>query len=317
MNIDQAFSYLKHSAESGRMAQAYVVAAPPREAGMAFAERIFSLLFEDEKEIRDACNGTHPDVHKIEPEKRSRIISVDQVRAILKKIYETSFSGGWKICIFVGADCMNAASANAFLKTLEEPPAKTLFLLLTDSPQRLLPTIISRCQHVTISAGGSDGLDDELRRMVTAILSESAAAKGVARMVTADRLVKLLKGVESDIKKEETEVWREEHPVQADDEKASKKDDDALKARISSRYREKRQAIMHSVLLWYRDILLLSCGGDQELVHHSEFLDVLLSRAAAVTYRDALAQVGAVEEMNRQLGMNMPEILIFSNGFGV
>jgi DNA polymerase-3 subunit delta' len=315
MNIDQAFSYIKHSAEIGRMAQAYVVTAPPREAGLEFASRIFPLLFDNEKECSLARNGMHPDVHKIEPEKKSRVISVDQMRAILKKIYETSYNGGWKICIFVGADCMNASSANAFLKTLEEPPAKTLFLLLTDSPQRLLPTIISRCQHITISEGSSDGLDDELRSMVASILSESAAGEGVVRMATAYRLVSLLKDLESEINAEETAIWKEEHIVQADDENESKKEDNALKARISSRYREKRQAVMHSILLWYRDILLLVCGSDQGLVHHRESLDVLLSRASEVSYRDALAQVGVIEEINRQLGMNMPELLIFSNGF--
>ena len=315
MNIDQAFSYIKHSAESERMAQAYVVAAPPREDGMEFVSQIFSLLFDDEKECDVARKGMHPDVHKIEPEKKSRIISVEQMRVVLKKIYETSYNGGWKICIFVGADCMNTASANAFLKTLEEPPEKTLFLLLTDSPQRLLPTIISRCQHIAISAGSSDGLDDELRSMVASILSESASGKGVVRMAAADRLVSLLKGLESEIKAEETAIWKAEHIVHAEDERSSKKDDDALTARISSRYREKRQAVMHSILLWYRDILLLVCGADQGLVQHRESLDVLLSLASEVTYREALAQVGMIEEINRQLGMNMPELLVFSNGF--
>jgi len=316
MNVDQAFSYIKHSSESNRMAQAYVVVAPPREAGTELSKMIFSLLFEDEKECESACSGKHPDVHWIEPEKKSRVISVEQIRGILKKVYETAFSGGWKVCLFVGADCMNASAANAFLKTLEEPPDKTLFLLLTDSPQRLLPTIISRCQHVTITEGIGDGLDDELRGMVADILGASSGG-GVARMATADRVVTLLKGVLAEIKDEEQSVWHDEHVALGMDEKDIKKKDDALNARISSRYREKRQAIMHSILLWYRDILLLSCGADQGLIHHSESLDVLLERAAATSYRDAVAQVGKIEEINRQLGMNMPELLVFTNGFGV
>ncbi len=317
MNIDQAFAYVQLSAESDRLAQAYVVEAPPRGSGTDFSKRVLGLLFCGENDQSAIENGTHPDIHWIEPEKKSRVISVDQVRSVLKVIYTTSFSGGWKVGVFVGADRMNVSAANAFLKTLEEPPAKTLFLLLTDSPQSLLPTIISRCQRISISGGGGDDLDDKLQGAVVDILAGAGSATGVVRMAKADRLVRLLKGVNDDIKDQESEIWRREHVAQGMDEKEIKKSDDALNARISSRYREARQAVMRSILLWYRDILILSSGGDQALVHHESSLSDLLNLASQVSYREAMLQVGRVEEMNRQLGMNMPELLIFTNGFGV
>ncbi len=315
MNIDQAFSYIEHSAESERLAQGYVVVAPPRGSGMDFAKRVLGLLFCGAGDGEAIDNGTHPDIHWVEPQKKSRIISVDQVREILKTIYVTSFDGGWKVGVFVGADCMNVSAANAFLKTLEEPPPRTLFLLLTDSPQSLLPTIISRCQRINIMGGSADGLDDGLRASVVDILAGGAnVGAGVARMAKADRMVTLLKSVNDEIKDQETEIWQNEHVAQGMDEKDIKKSDDALTARISSRYREARRDVMHSILLWYRDVLLLSSGGDQRLVHHGLSLDVLL--ASQVSYREAMLQVGRVEEMNRQLGMNMPELLVFTNGFG-
>ncbi len=317
MNIDQAFSYIEQSAESERLAQAYVVVAPPREDGTDFAKRVLGLLYRGEHDAAAIEHRNHPDIHWIEPQKKSRIISVDQVREVLKVIYTTAFSGGWKVGIFVGADCMNVSAANAFLKTLEEPPDKTLFLLLTDSPQSLLPTIISRCQRVNISGGSADGLDDELRASVVDIMADGANASGVVRMAKADRLVCLLKRLNSEIKERESEIWREEHVALGMDEKEIKKSDDALSARIGSRYRESRQSVMHSVLLWYRDILMLVSGGDQGVVHHRQSLDLLLSLASQVSYREAMLQVERVEEMNRQLGMNMPELLVFTNGFGV
>jgi len=317
MNIDQAFSYIKQSADSERLAQAYVVVAPPREDGTDFAKRVLGLLYRGEHDAEAIENGSHPDIHWIEPQKKSRVISVDQVRDVLKIIYTTAFSGGWKVGVFVGADCMNNSAANAFLKTLEEPPQKTLFLLLTDSPQSLLPTIISRCQRVNLTGGSCDGLDDGLRASVVDIMANGANASGVVRMAKADRLVRLLKGLNEEIKDRESDVWREEHVALGMDEKEIKKSDDALSARIGSRYREARQSVMHSILLWYRDILMLVSGGDPEVVHHKQSLDLLLNLASQVSYREAMLQVERVEEMNRQLGMNMPELLVFTNGFGV
>ncbi len=314
MNIDQAFSYIQHSVRQNRMAQAYVVEAPPRGAGHELACRIFSLLFSDDKALELACTGKHADVHWIEPEKKSRIISVESMRATMKTVYETAYEGGWKVCIFVGADCLNAAAANAFLKTLEEPPEKTLFLLLTDSPQQLLPTIISRCQHITINEGNSDGLDETDRAAVTEILAGYVGSGIMDGISKAEQLMALLKKMNDRIKSEESLIWHDERVALGMDEKEIKKSDDALDARISSRYREMRQAVMRSVLLWYRDILLLTCGADRELVFHHAQLDRLMELAQSTSYRKAQAQVNGVEEMNKKLGRNMPEVLVFTDG---
>jgi DNA polymerase-3 subunit delta' len=75
----------------------------------------------------------------------------------------TSFSGGWKVAVIYGADRMREEAANAFLKTLEEPPAKTMFLLLTDAPEGILPTIASRSQRIDLPAGDGS-LDDAQAR---------------------------------------------------------------------------------------------------------------------------------------------------------
>jgi len=316
MNIDQAFSFIKTSADAERLAQAYIVVAPPRGTGDELARRVLELLYcaEDAKPC-GSCRGcvsvrdkTHPDVHWIEPQKKSRIIAIDQVRAIQKRIYETSFSGGWKACIIVGADCLNGPAANAFLKTLEEPPERTLFLLLTDSPQRLLPTILSRCQRLAVTGADGDGLDDDVRASVAAILADSTGDLGVQRLAKADRMVALLKEVKGAIDSEERDAVDDEQTDVADE---------TLDARISSRYREQRTAIMRSILLWYRDILLLSCGTDRAVVHHDASFDLLQAMAAQTSYGNALAHVRAVEKMNRQLSMNMPEGLVFTGGFSV
>lgn len=316
MNVEKAFEYIQYSAAAGRLAQAYVIVAPPRGAGQMLVERVLGLLFCNAAEDIPcgACRGcvsvreqTTPDVLWIEPEKKSRTIAIEQIRAIQKTIYESAFSGGWKACVIVGADCMSAQAANALLKALEEPPEKTLFLLLTDSPQRLLPTIISRCQRMMVTGSHDDGLDDGLRDAVRSVLSASAGVLGVERLARADRFVALLKDVRATIEAEEREAVK---AAQIEIE------DKTLDARISSRYREQRQAIIRSILLWYRDILMLQCGADEGLVQHRAALPLLRKRAAEVSYREAMSHVQIIETINQQLGMNMPEGLVFTAGFG-
>lgn len=97
--------------------------------------------------------GTHPDLVELtyglrkDGTPRSEIV-VDQIRELSARLAMNSQLGGWQIACLDPADAMNPAAANALLKTLEEPSAHTLLLLLADAPWRLPPTIRSRCQRV-------------------------------------------------------------------------------------------------------------------------------------------------------------------------
>lgn len=88
----------------------------------------------------------HPDVFTLRPSKKSRIISVDDTREAIRNIQHSPQAGDRKVAIIFEVDRFNTSAANAFLKTLEEPPLNTTILLLTTRPHSLLPTIRSRCQ---------------------------------------------------------------------------------------------------------------------------------------------------------------------------
>jgi DNA polymerase-3 subunit delta' len=77
-------------------------------------------------------------------------ISVEDARATISFFGSTSADGGWRICIVDTVDELNANSANALLKVLEEPPARSLFLLISNAPARVLPTIQSRCRKLLL-----------------------------------------------------------------------------------------------------------------------------------------------------------------------
>ena len=90
--------------------------------------------------------ASHPDLMMIEPEKG--VITIESIRNLKRELSRKSFSGGYKVCLIDEADKMNLQAENALLKTLEEPTPDTVIILVTGKPYRLLPTVLSRCQHL-------------------------------------------------------------------------------------------------------------------------------------------------------------------------
>jgi DNA polymerase III subunit delta' len=105
----------------------------------------------------------HPDVHVLLPDGDE--IKIDQIRQVQADFALKPFEGQKKVLIVDNAETMNAASSNAFLKTLEEPPGDALIILITAMPQSLLPTIRSRCQEITFHPLSRNTLARALMRM--------------------------------------------------------------------------------------------------------------------------------------------------------
>lgn len=111
----------------------------------------------DDPVFRRIASGGHADLVTLQPGmihpdtgKETQEIVVAQVRAAIEFLLKTAAEGGWRILIVDEAEAMNRNAANALLKVLEEPPARCLILLLSNSPGRLLPTIRSRCRLLTL-----------------------------------------------------------------------------------------------------------------------------------------------------------------------
>jgi len=101
-----------------------------------------------------AENVEHPDLFHLRPSGKARIITVEKTRALISSLNRTSNQGGAKVAIIHEADRMRKEAANAFLKTLEEPPLGTYLLLLTTRPYSLLATIRSRCLQARLQTDG-------------------------------------------------------------------------------------------------------------------------------------------------------------------
>lgn len=118
----------------------------------------FAQALNCEKHAEDFCGscdsclaivkGQHPDIYAIHPESKSRRILINQVRELEKSVYLKASRAKTKLAVIYEADRLQMEAQDAFLKTLEEPPPKTVFLLLTEEPQRLKDTILSRCLKI-------------------------------------------------------------------------------------------------------------------------------------------------------------------------
>jgi len=306
MQLNDTFELVKRAIDDGRPAHAYLIVGPVRGVAMDLAVRILQALFcKGERTPCGACDPCRrvaeriePDVHWVFPEKKSRVISAEQIREkLLSAISQTSLAGGWKAGVLVGADRLNDASANAFLKTLEEPPERTIFLLLSDSPQQLLPTIISRCQRIDLDAVRE--LGEPWKGRVIETLASPMYGRPLEKLAMSNLLFSVL----TDIKTKAEQLVAEESKA----ENKVEEDDGVFEAKASARYREMRADFLLTLARWFRDLLILKAGGDDALVYSRSKLDVLKERASRITLAQALYNLNALEELSRQMERSLSE----------
>ncbi|HZK49461.1 MAG TPA: DNA polymerase III subunit delta', partial [Thermoleophilia bacterium] len=126
-------------------------------AGLACPERGCAAC----ETCRRVLEGLHPDVEIVSPE--GAVIPIGQIREINREVVMRPFEASVRVFIILDAHAMNAEAANALLKTLEEPPRHAHFVLVSDSPQRLPQTVVSRCQRVPFTSVPSPLLATHLR----------------------------------------------------------------------------------------------------------------------------------------------------------
>ncbi|MCQ2437552.1 MAG: DNA polymerase III subunit delta' [Clostridia bacterium] len=138
---------------------------------------------------RRVAEGQHIDVRFIEPEKN--LIKVDTIRELINFLNMSAYEGGYRVAIIDGAECMNEQAQNALLKTLEEPGDRVVMLLLTTTPEALLPTVISRCRMVRFTPMSVEACAAELeKRGMTPSRARLLAGLGQGAVGEAERIDK-------------------------------------------------------------------------------------------------------------------------------
>jgi DNA polymerase-3 subunit delta' len=300
------------------LAHAYVIVGSPRGNALHFAESFLKLLFcEAAEKPCNLCVGCrqveahkHVDTLWIEPQSKSRQILADDVRGLIQRMTQTSFEGGWKAGVVLCADCMNVSSENALLKTLEEPPAKSLLLLVTDSANSLLPTIISRCQKIVLSEGRSGPMDDVWKSSLMSVLHNLPPSGGLGAARLASQFKALFDRVKEGIS--DSVIEELDQNDEALDESKLKA---ILEARTNARLKEVQGDVFRVMLDWMRDVLMLTSNIDSsELIFGDEY-DVLADQARQHSQGSALKAIEVVEGMARRLDRNIPDLQIYDEAF--
>ncbi len=265
----------------------------------------------------DACtscrkteNDLHPDIQWVRPESKSRIITVDQVRELMNQLQLKPCEGQYKVGILCSADRLNTQAANAFLKTLEEPPSRCVLILLSCEPDRLLETIRSRC--LRLAAGGGDGRPTKpqqlqwLKELATDVASQRGGLLGRYRLLgkIVAELARLKKEIEGDL--------TSRSPLERYDDLESglrEKWEGELEAAIEAEYRRTRTEVLGGIEWWLRDVWVMSCQPDPSRLA----LPSLATETAAVSVRiqptDALSNLHVIERTQRLLFSNVQEAL--------
>jgi len=138
------WQFLKKSAELGRLSHAYLFSGDEKLGKKKLAFEFISFLFG--QTVHQLVAGGHPDFVFIKPIERE--IQISQIRELISRLSLKNFSAPLKAAIIDKAHLMNLQAQNCFLKTLEEPRGDTILILITEHPNLLLPTIVSRCQQI-------------------------------------------------------------------------------------------------------------------------------------------------------------------------
>jgi len=326
---EQGVKLLQRSLQRGRLAHGYLFFGPQLEELEALARALAKTLNCQQPvtvggvavDSCDACptcrtidGETHGDVHWVRPESRSRIVSVDQMRELMREIQLKPNAAPFKVAVIVAADRLNSQAANAFLKTLEEPPAKSILILLSTEPERILETILSRCLRLNFSGDGSRkwdaGLLDWLARFSELAGAEQKSLLGRYRLmdVLARRLAEMRSRVEAeltarsplekyeDLEKELRERWEDE-----------------LKAAIEAEYRRQRSDLLLLVQWWLRDVWLHTLAGGREFVNFPNVVGTG-QVAGRLTSPKALENLQVMEQTQRLLYTNVQEALALEVG---
>jgi DNA polymerase-3 subunit delta' len=207
MSFDQvlgqpfAVNVLSATAKSGRLAPAYLFYGPPGCGKKAAARALAQALLcaeapgrgcGDCPACRRVAQGQHPDCREVAPSGAS--FKVEQARELVREAQLRPYEGQRRLFIIDRAEAFTSEAANTLLKTLEEPPAGSSFILVSTQPARLLPTIASRCQSVRFLPLPDEALTTLLAK---AHACEPARAREAGRLAGGDlRLAGRLLGPE-------------------------------------------------------------------------------------------------------------------------
>lgn len=324
---ETAVRIFQESLKHNRLAHAYLIAGASSELTDAFAREVAKTLNCTEPvspnaqgvgiDACDACqtcrqimDSQQADVTWIRPESKTRIITIAQIRSVLETVHLKAHGARYKVIIVSGADRMNTQAANAFLKTLEEPPARSILLLLSTEPHRLLDTILSRCLRIQLSGVEEFGHD---KAGIAWLQQFSQHSEGASREVglryhLLSDLLECLASKKTQIE----EALTAASPLEQHEDlepKLRERFKQELSAAIEAEYRRQRSELI-GLLQWFlRDVWLQTLRSSQSLLRFPNLKSETQAIATRLSANNALKNLNIADGLQRQLNTNVQEAL--------
>jgi len=304
---DRAIGIIRAALRSGRVPHAWLFSGPDG-VGKGMVARGLAAALVCEREGDDGCGSclpcrkvadrVHPDVVEVTPEGPGRLVKIDQVRAVSRTFRFAPYEGRHRVVLFPEADRLNEEASNALLKSLEEPPERTILVLVTARPQSLLDTIRSRCHAVRFSPLP--------RELCARILCEQGVDPDEAPVAaalaegSAGRALELFRSGVLDVRRATVEAvggLSAQRPGELFDLAA-----DWTTGASAAEAREALRQRLDVLSSWYRDLLVVSSGGRADDLIHSDVAEQALG--AGVAQAEALRCLDRIQEARGALELN-------------
>lgn len=300
---DKQKAILKRALETGRVAHAYLFYGM-KGIGKRTSAHTFTKALNCKEEGIPSCErcssckkivrGVHPDVITIEP--TGAFIKIQDIRDLQAQTKFKPFEGKKRIFIIVDAERMNSPSANALLKTLEEPNPSNILILITSRPHLLPGTIISRCQKVRFSPlrrdtvrvylENEEGLDGE-----TAFLLASSSGGSIGKALEMMRESYL--AFKNDVVEKIVSWDRTKNPLAC--------------FSIVHDFGEGKRTISERLDIlrnWYRDVLVFKETRAEDYLTNRDIIHTIRKFSDTLTGRDILEHIAAIDQASRALEQN-------------
>ncbi|HHU86154.1 MAG TPA: DNA polymerase III subunit delta' [Peptococcaceae bacterium] len=294
---------LLNTVASGRVAHAYLFTGPEgvgkETVALAFARALLCSRPVDGdacglcRECRQVEHHNHPDLCVLQPD--GNTIKIEQIRGILRRAPYRSYQGGRKIFLIPGAEAMTAEAANCLLKTLEEPPGDTLFILLSARPHALLPTVLSRCQRCAFQAIPAPELAEGLAALY-GFSEEEAHLPALLAGGSMGKALACISGSTGDARAEAGLLalsLGRAGPLEALDlaEKTAESRDRAL-------------CILETLICWYRDLLIWLESGETGFLYNPDRSEEIRREAGSYDARRLVTIIEAIGAAKNKIEAN-------------
>lgn len=305
---DQALERLLAAREAGRLGHAYLLCGPRGSGKTAVIEKIAARILETDVAAR------HPDFHQAEPESKSRRILIEQIRRLEQALRAKPIAGSRKVAVIREADRLQPQAANAFLKTLEEPPAGSHVFLTSSSPDALLETILSRCIVVQLRAGAAQPPGDAAAELLETLerLVASPGSPTRAAFTLSRAFLDVLGRERERIRDEAAESLRTDqaHYKNNTDGRWLEDREEQLKALSEAAALRVRADLLQTLSGWFADLLRVQHGGAVAFER-----PILRAQAAQADPKSTLRRIATLEETASALDRNVQEALAVEAGF--